>query len=395
MLNGKTISLARRAQGLDEYYFSRKLAEVRALSAAGQPVINLGIGNPDLPPPPQVVEALVQGARHPANHGYQPYTGIAQLRQAIAAFMERTYGYRPNADNMVLPLMGSKEGIVHISLAFLNEGDEVLVPDPGYPAYAAAAKLAGAQARTYTVNSEGPPVHIHELQAMDTSRVKIMWINFPHMPTGRTADKELLRALLDFARQRNILLVNDCAYALVRNPQPLSIMALPQAADTAMELHSLSKSHNMAGWRVGWVTGKAEFIQAVLKIKSNMDSGMFLPVQLAAAAALQADYTWYNQLNEVYHQRSAQVDVLLAKLGCTRPDSQSGLFVWARLPEGTVDTEFIDKALYGARVFITPGSVFGSNGRGYVRVSLCAGNEVITEALQRIEKWKSQVPVSV
>ncbi len=383
----KTISAARRTAGIDEYYFSRKLAEVRNLSTNENPVINLGIGNPDLPPPPEVVEALVQAARQHASHGYQPYTGIKPLRQAIAGFMNRIYGYLPDAENMVLPLIGSKEGIVHISLAFLNEGDEVLVPDPGYPAYAAAARLAGATAKTYAVNGHGAPVNLDELRSLDTEKVKIMWINFPHMPTGRAANRQMLSELLAFARDRNLLLVNDSAYALIGHAEPISLLTLPDASEIALELHSLSKSHNMAGWRLGWVTGKPRFIEAILKVKSNMDSGMFLPVQLAAIAALGTEPSWSVRLNQIYDSRKEQVCKILRLLGCTWQTEQAGLFVWAKLPEGVSDIALIDEVLYGARVFITPGSVFGNNGKGYIRVSLCAESDRIAEACNRVEKW--------
>lgn len=388
MTNGVHITGAKRIDGLDEYYFSRKLAEVRSLNTAEHPVINLGIGNPDLPPPPEVIEALVLSAQNPLHHGYQPYTGVAALRSAMARFSERFFGIQPDADSMILPLIGSKEGIVHISLAFLNEGDEVLVPDPGYPAYAAAAALAGASVRTYAINYDGPAINVDELYNRDLSGVKLMWINFPHMPTGRTCDKDLMQELVTLARRKNILIVNDNAYALIRNQSLVSLLSVPGAEEVALELNSLSKSHNMAGWRLGWVTGKKEFIQHILRVKSNMDSGMFLPVQHAAAAALQLGDSWFIHLNEVYRQRAEKVYRLLDHLGCRYATNQAGLFVWAQLPEGIHDTTFIDEVLYGVRVFITPGSIFGSNGQGFLRVSLCAATEQIEEATQRIGEWK-------
>lgn len=389
-MNELKISVARRTEGLDEYYFSRKLAEVRSLHTDAHPVINLGVGNPDLPPPAEVVDALIKSARNPLYHGYQPYTGVATLRKAITVFSERIYGVSPDAENMVLPLIGSKEGIVHISLAFLNEGDEVLVPDPGYPAYAAAGRLAGAIIKTYSVSAEGPAINIDSLNSMDLSRVKLMWINFPHMPTGCTCDNNLLRDLIVLARKNKFLIVNDNAYALIRNNNPLSLLAIPDADEVALELNSLSKSHNMAGWRLGWVTGKKEFIQQILRVKSNMDSGMFLPVQHAAAVALQINQEWFLQQNEIYNQRAEKVYQLLDSLNCTYNTNQAGLFVWARLPEGVSDTSFTDEVLYGARVFITPGSVFGRNGEGHIRISLCVNAEKIEEAIRRIEKWKLQ-----
>jgi aspartate/methionine/tyrosine aminotransferase len=388
MINGTHIAAARRIEGLDEYYFSRKLAEVRALHTAAHPVINLGIGNPDLPPPPEVIEALMASAQNPLHHGYQPYTGVPALRSAISGFTERFFGIRPDADSMILPLIGSKEGIVHISLAFLNEGDEVLVPDPGYPTYAAAAALAGATVTTYSINYDGSVINIDELYNRDLSRVKLMWINFPHMPTGRTCDRQLMRDLVTLARRKNILLVNDNAYALIRNQSPVSLLSVPGAEAIALELNSLSKSHNMAGWRLGWVTGRKEFIQHILRVKSNMDSGMFLPVQHAAATALQLNESWFAHLNKIYAQRAEKVYRLLDSLNCCYNTDRAGLFVWARLPEGLNDTVFIDEVLYGARIFITPGSVFGRNGQGFVRVSLCVPSEKIEEATQRIDEWK-------
>ncbi len=388
MINGVHITGAKRTDGLDEYYFSRKLAEVRSLHTNEYPVINLGIGNPDLPPPPEVIEALMASAQQPRHHGYQPYTGVAALRNAIAGFSERFFGIRPDADSMILPLIGSKEGIVHISLAFLNEGDEVLVPDPGYPAYAAAAALAGAVVKTYPINNEGPVIDVDRLHNTDLSRVKLMWINFPHMPTGRLCDKNMMQELVRLARRNNILIVNDNAYAFIRNKYPVSLLSIPGAEEVALELNSLSKSHNMAGWRLGWVSGKQEFIQHILRVKSNMDSGMFLPVQHAGAAALQLGDSWFASLNKIYQQRAVQVYRLLDSLKCHYDADQAGLFVWARLPEGINDTAFIDEVLQGTRVFITPGSIFGSNGKGFIRVSLCADSEKIEEAAQRIEEWK-------
>jgi LL-diaminopimelate aminotransferase len=385
MNNLRSISEAARTTGLEEYYFSQKLAEVRALHTDEMPVINLGVGNPDLPPPPEAVEALIASAREPAHHGYQPYRGVADLRRGIAAFMQRMYGILPDAEHMVLPLIGSKEGIVHLSLAFVNEGDEVLVPDPGYPTYAAAARLAGGKVRTYAVHAEGDAVNLSELRRIDFSRVKLMWINFPHMPTGRTLPLEKLHALVELARERKFLLVNDLAYGLIRNPHPFSLMSVPGAEEVCLELHSMSKSHNMAGWRMGWVIGKQEFIQSILRVKSNMDSGMFLPIQHAVTAALEVSESWYDQLNRNYRQRSAVAAHLLRLLNCTWSEHQAGLFLWGKLPVGTDDYAVVDDLLYRARVFLTPGSVFGSRGAGHIRVSLCASVERMEEAVQRIE----------
>lgn len=385
------IQPAKRIQHVEEYYFSRKLAEVRSLDRPDAPVINLGIGSPDLAPSEETIQALASSALNPAHHGYQNYKGIPALRRGIAQFYQDTYGVSLQPDQEVLPLMGSKEGIFHISMAFLNEGDEVLIPDPGYPTYASATCLAGGRVRTYAMNeSLGWGIDIEALSREDLSRVRIMWVNFPHMPTGRVASMDELSALVDLARKNHFLLVNDNPYSLILNDTPRSLLAVPGAQDVAMELNSLSKSHNMAGWRIGWAAGRREYIDAVLKVKSNMDSGMFLSLQHAAVEALRLGPEWFNQLNEIYRQRRKKGESLLRLLGCTYEENQSGLFLWARVPAVVQDVEsWVDELLYGTHVFITPGMVFGEAGRRHVRISLCATEDLMDEALERIRKWQA------
>lgn len=388
------IETAKRIRHVEEYYFSRKLAEVRSLEKPEVPVINLGIGSPDLAPSESTIRSLVNSAAQPAHHGYQNYRGIPALRQAIARFCQFTYGVELHPDSEVLPLMGSKEGIFHISMAFLNPGDEVLIPDPGYPTYASAAQLAGGVARMYPMKeSLGWGIDVEELSHQDLSRVKVMWVNFPHMPTGSVASGEELAALVALARRHRFLIVNDNPYSLILNERPLSLLAAPGAAEVAMELNSLSKSHNMAGWRIGWAAGRKEFIEAVLRVKSNMDSGMFLALQHAAVEALKNGADWFDQLNTVYRQRRGIAQRLLEALDCSVEGRQSGLFLWARVPDTIASVEaWIDDILYGTNVFITPGTVFGSGGHRHIRISLCATEEKIGEALGRVERWKAGAP---
>ncbi len=386
------IKTANRIANVEEYYFSRKLAEVRTLDTPELRVINLGIGSPDLAPSAATVEALMKSAENPANHGYQNYKGIPALRQAIAGFYNKVYNVMLDPESMILPLMGSKEGIMHIAMAFVNEGDEVLIPDPGYPTYASVAKLVGAKIRTYEMKeSLDWSVDIASLQKQDFSKVKVMWVNFPHMPTGHVASRHEMKQLVDLARKHQFLIVNDNPYSLILNDAPLSILSIEGAEEVALELNSLSKSHNMAGWRIGWVAGKKEFIEAVLKVKSNMDSGMFLGIQHAAVEALKNDQHWFDELNIVYRGRSVVAKQLLDELGCRYSNKQSGLFVWAKAPQHIHDVEkWIDEILYGTKVFITPGFIFGETGRRHVRISLCAPIEKMEEALERIRKWKSK-----
>jgi LL-diaminopimelate aminotransferase len=383
------IKTANRIANVEEYYFSKKLAEVRTLDTPELPVINLGIGSPDQAPSPKSIEALITSAKNVHHHGYQSYKGIPALRKGIADFYARTYGVTLNTETDILPLMGSKEGIMHICMAFVNEGDEVLIPDPGYPTYSSVAKLVGATIVTYEMKESLQwGVDVEALKKRDLSKVKIMWVNFPHMPTGRVASREELKELVDLARKNNFLIVNDNPYSLILNDSPLSILSIEGADDVALELNSLSKSHNMAGWRIGWVAGKKEYIEAVLKVKSNMDSGMFLGLQHAAAESLNNDKAWFDELNAVYLKRKKAALRILDVLHCTYSTKQSGLFVWAKAPDEIQDVEkWIDEILYGTNVFITPGFIFGETGRRFIRISLCATVEKLDEAHQRIEKF--------
>ena len=380
------ITTANRLASVQEYYFSRKLREVAQMVQKGHPVINMGIGSPDLAPHPEVIKALSNAMKHPRAHMYQSYQGLPELRSAIAAFYHKHYQVTLDPNAEVLPLMGSKEGIMHISMAFLNKGDQVLFPNPGYPTYAAVTKLVEAEPVLYnlTASNHWQP-DFEALEALDTSRVKIMWINYPHMPTGTEAQAETFDRLIAWAKARNVLLVNDNPYSFVLTEEPQSILSRPGAMDVAIELNSLSKSFNMAGWRVGMLSGKAESIQAVLKVKSNMDSGMFFGIQQGAIAALKADNVWFESLNKIYSKRRKLVEQLATKLGAVYDPKSVGLFVWAKLPSGAVDAEtFIDKILQEQHIFITPGTIFGSQGEGYIRFSLCVPEATIEEAIKRI-----------
>ena len=386
------IKTANRIANVEEYYFSRKLAEVRSLDTGDVRVINLGIGSPDQAPSSNAIEALVTSARNPANHGYQNYKGIPAFRKAIADFYRDTYQATLDTESMILPLMGSKEGIMHISMAFVNEGEEVLIPNPGYPTYSSVANLVGAKLRPYDLKEELDwGIDIEALKRSDLSKVKLMWVNFPHMPTGRTASRVELKQLVDLARENQFLIVNDNPYSLILNDDPISLLSIEGAEEVALELNSLSKSHNMAGWRLGWVAGKKEFIEAVLKVKSNMDSGMFLGLQHAAAEALNNNgREWFASLNGMYGQRKDVACELLDVLGCSYSTRQSGLFVWAKAPHHIADVEkWIDEILYGTKVFITPGFIFGEAGRRFIRISLCSTAEKLNEALTRIRDFEN------
>lgn len=387
------IQTAKRIARVDEYYFSRKLAEVRALDTQGRKVINLGIGSPDLAPTSNVIDALIDSARLPDTHGYQSYKGIPALRQAIAAFYRDTYGVSLNPEREILPLMGSKEGIMHIAMAFVDEGDEVLVPDPGYPTYSSVTNLVGGKIRTYALDEQQNwAPDLDALRQQDLSRVKLMWVNFPHMPTGRVARAEELQELVSLARQHHFLIVNDNPYSLILNDSPLSLLSIPGAEEVALELNSLSKSHNMAGWRIGWVAGKPEFLDAILRVKSNMDSGMFLGLQQAATEALRHSRDWFNQLNDVYRGRKVVAHQILDELDCQYALDQSGLFVWARVNERIAEVEkWVDEILYGAHVFITPGFIFGSKGARHIRISLCSPVGQMKIALERIQQHQALV----
>jgi LL-diaminopimelate aminotransferase len=385
------IEPAKRIANVEEYYFSKKLAEVRSLDTPELPVINLGIGSPDLAPSVSTVEALIRSAENPANHGYQNYKGIPALRKAIADFYKTTYSVSLNPDTMILPLMGSKEGIMHISMAFVNEGDEVLIPDPGYPTYESVSKIAGAKVRTYLMKeSRDWAPDIENLKTQDLSKVKVMWVNFPHMPTGYVASRHELQALVNLARKHDFLIVNDNPYSLILNDAPLSILSMEGAEGVALELNSLSKSHNMAGWRVGWVAGKKELVDLVLRVKSNMDSGMFLGIQHATVEALKNGKDWFEELNVVYRGRAVIAKQILHALGCSYSEKQSGLFLWAQVPHHTGDVEkWVDEILYSTKVFITPGFIFGTAGGRHIRISLCAPVEKMEQALERIRQWKA------
>jgi aspartate/methionine/tyrosine aminotransferase len=386
------IKPAKRIEQIEEYYFSRKLAEVRKLDSPHRRIINLGIGSPDLAPSAEAIDALYESASNPANHGYQNYKGIPALREAIAGFSSRTYGVSPDSESEILPLMGSKEGIMHISMAFVNEGDKVLIPDPGYPTYASVSALVGAKIEKYTLREEnGWKIDLNELRSRDLSNVKIMWINSPHMPTGSVAGTDELTGLVELAREKNFLLVNDNPYSLILNDKPASIMSIPGAKDVALELNSLSKSHNMAGWRIGWVTGNKAHIDFVLRVKSNMDSGMFLGLQQAAIVALNSGPEWFAAQDQIYKARKKAAENILTQLGCSFASRQSGLFLWAKAPAHVQDVEkWLDVYLYEAGVFITPGFIFGDSGKSFIRISLCATEEKLQEALDRIKNIKSQ-----
>jgi aspartate/methionine/tyrosine aminotransferase len=359
---------------------------VRGLIQQGRPIINLAIGNPDLPPSQATIRALNHAAEHSDSHGYQPYRGIPQLREAMSAYYRRTYGVSLDPVSEILPLMGSKEGIFHISMAFLNPGDRVLVPDPGYLAYPATARIAGAEPLFYDLTAEkGWLPDIDHLSQLDLSGVKLMWINYPHMPTGATASKEDFSRMAGFARRHGILLCHDNPYSRILNDHPQSLLKVEKAMDCCLELNSLSKSHNMAGWRMGMLCGRRDYLDTVLKVKSNIDSGQFLPLQLAAIEALQNDDGWHQAQNLQYRRRQGLVHQLLEAMGCSFDNGGAGMFVWAQTPPGVHDVEaYVDELLYGKDIFIAPGSIFGKNGQAYVRVSLCASESSLKEALKRV-----------
>lgn len=382
------MKIASRLAHTGEYYFSRKLRELAALNAAGANIISLGIGSPDLPPHPSVVAALAESAAQPNAHGYQSYQGTPALRGAMAEFYQRHYGVSLDPATEILPLLGSKEGLMHIGMTFLEAGDAVLIPNPGYPTYRAVAEICGAEVREYDLTEAGGWLpDLAALAATDLARVKLMLVNYPHMPTGTAAGLPFLIELVAFATAHDILLVHDNPYGFILNETPpLSLLAVPGAREVAVELNSLSKSHNLAGWRVGLLAGRADVIANVLRFKSNMDSGMFLPVQQAAVAALCLGHDWLADLNATYRARRTLVVELLQALGCTPAPGQVGLFIWAAVPLGYADGYALsDAVLAEARVFLTPGGIFGSNGNGYIRASLCQPEELLREALRRVE----------
>ena len=382
------IPVADRLQAVEEYYFSTKLREIRKRIAEGQDIINLGIGSPDLPPSPEVLQTLIEAAGKPNNHAYQPYKGVQALRSSFCTWYQHTFEVAVDPETELLPLMGSKEGIMHISNAFLNPGDEVLVPNPGYPTYSSVARLLGAKIRYYSLSEEEAWCpNLTHLGETNLDRVKIMWVNYPHMPTGTAGSPQLFDELIAFAKAHRILLVNDNPYSLVLNPRPMSLLSRPGAKDVAIELNSLSKSHNMAGWRIGMVAGAASYIQHILTVKSNMDSGMFLPLQLAAAKALMLETAWHEKRNETYRQRREIGWKIMEELGCEGSKEQVGMFLWARIPtRESSSANFSDRILDSQSVFLTPGFIFGQQGEGFIRLSLCNSQDRLEEALNRIRK---------
>lgn len=379
---------ADRVNSVQEYYFSKKLKEVAEMNAAGKNVINLGIGSPDLPPSDETIEALCSHARNANEHGYQPYIGIPELREAFAGWYKKWYGVELNPKNEIQPLIGSKEGILHISLAFLNPGDGVLVPNPGYPTYSSVSKLVQANLIPYELKEElGWQPDFEELERMDLSNVKLMWTNYPNMPTGANASVDLYRKLVDFGRKRHIIICNDNPYSFILNEHPLSILSVEGAKDICIEMNSMSKAHNMPGWRMAMLASNAQFVQWILKVKSNIDSGQFKPMQYAAVEALAAPKAWYDRMNEVYRSRRALAGEIMRTLGCTYDEKQVGMFLWGRIPESySGSEELADKVLYGANVFLTPGFIFGSQGERFIRISLCCNQDMLAEALRRIKE---------
>ena len=388
LATNKTIgTISKRLSGIDEYYFSTKLRQIDEMNKAGKQVINLGIGSPDLPPHPNVIKVLEEEAEKPDQHGYQNYKGSPVLRNAIAKWYQKWYNVSLNPDSEILPLIGSKEGIMHICMTYINEDDIVLIPNPGYPTYKSAAKIAGANVHAYTLTKENNWCpDFEELEKLDLENVKLMFVNYPQMPTGQLPTNEMFEELISFAKKHQILLVHDNPYSFILNDKPMSLLSFEGAKEVVIELNSFSKSHNMAGWRVGMLCGAKERINEVLKFKSNMDSGMFLPLQLAAAKALELDQDWYDSVNDVYRKRRKKVFELLDLLNCTYDKNQAGLFVWAAIPKDAKDGfELTDRVLNDSNVFITPGGIFGSAGDKYIRVSLCATEEKLEEAINRIK----------
>lgn len=385
--NDMIITPASRLGEVQEYYFSTKLREIARMRAEGKPVINLGIGSPDLPPAQEVVDELSGWLGNNDVHGYQSYTGIPELRRAFADWYAQWFGTTLDPEGEVLPLIGSKEGLMHIAMSFLEAGDEALVPNPGYPAYRAVSSLAGATVREYRLEEQlGWMPNLEVLGRQDLSRVKVMWVNYPNMPTGTPASQAFLEELVAFAYRHRILLVNDNPYAFILNREQRSILSVPGAREVALELNSLSKAHNMAGWRIGMLAGREDYLKVVLRFKSNMDSGMFKPVQMAAVKALQSPPEWYESLNAVYNERRESVFRLLDLLECVYDKNQVGMFVWAKAPDRYSSAyELSDEVLYHNHVFLTPGGIFGSQGDRYIRISLCSDGALYEEAIRRIE----------
>ena len=386
------IEPARRVATVKEYYFSKKLREVAQLNAQGRDIISLGIGGPDRPPHPEVVATLCTEASKPDAHGYQPYVGLPALRRAYADWYKKFYNVTLDPEREIQPLIGSKEGILHTTLTFVNPGDGVLVPNPGYPTYTSVSRLAEAEIFTYDLREDtGWQPDFDALEQLPLERIKLMWVNYPHMPTGRCASLELFERLVDFGKRHGIVIVNDNPYSFILNDKPLSIFNVEGAKDIAIEMNSLSKSHNMPGWRMAMVAAKPQFIEWILKVKSNIDSGQFKPMMLAAARALQCDADWYGEINAVYAERRQIAEQIMNVLGCHFDPAQRGLFLWGRIPDSYTGSEQLaDRLLYDARVFVTPGFIFGSNGNRYIRISLCATKEKMTEALNRIKQYAAE-----
>lgn len=382
-----SIEPAEHIKNVPEYYFSVKLAEVARMNAEGKDVINLGVGSPDQPPSEATIEALCESARKPDTHGYQSYTGIPELRCAFAGWYQKYYDVTLS-ENEILPLIGSKEGVLHISLTFLNVGDGVLVPNPGYPTYSSVSSLMRARLIPYDLLEEnGWQPDFEALEKTDLSGVKLMWVNYPNMPTGANATKALFEKLVAFGKKHSIIICHDNPYSFILNNKPMSILSVEGAKDICIELNSMSKSHNMPGWRMGMLASNAQFVKWVLTEKSNIDSGQFKPMQLATVAALSNPPEWYDEMNALYAARRAWAEKIMDLLGCMYDKKQVGLFVWAKIPDTAPDSKtFIDDILYNAHVFLTPGAIFGSNGQRYVRISLCAPEEKLKEAYDRIEK---------
>jgi aspartate/methionine/tyrosine aminotransferase len=383
------IEPAARLNAVNEYYFSKKLKEIATLNAEGKDIISLGIGSPDMPPSAETIDVLCKNAKNENAHGYQPTVGIPELRQAMASFYKRWYNVDLNPSTEIQPLIGSKEGILHVTLALSNVGDQVLVPNPGYPTYTSLSKILGCEVVNYDLLPENNwQPDFDKLEQMDLSRVKIMWTNYPNMPTGANATLDLYTRLVDFAKRKNIVVVNDNPYSFILNRKPISILNIPDAKNYCIEFNSMSKSHNMPGWRVGMLATNEQFVQWILKIKSNIDSGTFRPMQLAAAQAYNNSEAWHEEANiNVYSRRRKLAEDIMKELGCEFDEKQVGMFLWGRIPESYFDVEELtEKVLHKARVFITPGFIFGSNGSRYVRISLCAKEEKLLEALNRIKQ---------
>jgi aspartate/methionine/tyrosine aminotransferase len=380
------IKASNRLNGIGEYYFSQKLREIDQMNRDGKNVLNLGIGSPDLPPSPSVKNALMEGLEDPNFHRYQSYKGIPELRQAFSDWYRKFYGAVLDPDSQILPLIGSKEGITHLSMSLLNEGDEVLVPNPGYPTYSAVTKLAGASPIFYNLRAESDFYpDLEELENhYDLSKVKLMWINYPHMPTGAPSTSELLETLVAFSRKHRIVIVNDNPYSFILSKRPMSILSYAQKDDLVLELNSLSKSHNMAGWRMGMIGGNPGLIQTALTFKSQVDSGMFKPIMLGSIEALGLEQDWFDQLNTVYRARRELVIELVDFLGCEYNPDQVGMFIWAKVPKGNGE-QLSDKLLYDSHVFVPPGKIFGTEGIPYIRFSLCSPETMLKEALNRIK----------